>query len=218
MHNRKELQIDGRQVIVFECAEAEWALIQPVDQHDMDGLETEMGYLASHSKTPFTLVAFRVNDWNEELSPWMAPSVFRNKPFGAGAGETLRFVKEELLPLSSASKCCLGGYSLAGLFALWSGYQTDAFQGIVGASPSVWFSEWTEFAISHDMKAGRVYLSLGKKEPQAKNPVLARVGECIQKQYEALQCDKTMIWNEGNHFQDAAVRTAMGFTWMMEEK
>ena len=64
----------------------------------------------------------------------------------------------------------LGGYSLAAFFSLWSGYQTDVFSSIVGVSPSVWFPQWIEFAESHQMKANRVYLSLGDKEPKAKNP------------------------------------------------
>lgn len=184
-----------------------------MDEHDQQGLDEEVAWLSSHSSTTFTLVAFRISDWNVELSPWRAPAVFGREDFGEGASKTLCYVLDELVPKFKGNRYCLGGYSLAGLFALWSGYQTDVFSSVVGASPSVWFPKWIEFAESHQMKANRVYLSLGDKEPKAKNPVMALVGECIERMHELLDCEKAMEWNEGNHFKDNALRTAKGLTW-----
>ncbi|MBQ3768541.1 MAG: hypothetical protein II866_06035 [Prevotella sp.] len=92
-----------------------------------------------HLTTTFTLVAFRISEWNVELSPWKAPAVFGREDFGEGASKTLCYVLEELVTRFKGNRYCLVGYSLAGLFALWSGYQTDVFSSIVGASPSVWF-------------------------------------------------------------------------------
>ena len=63
------------------------------------------------------------------------------------------------------------------------------------------------------MKANRVYLSLGDKELKTKNPVMARVGECINRMYDLLDCEKVLEWNEGNHFKDNALRTAKGLAW-----
>ena len=65
------------------------------------------------------------------------------------------------------------------------------------------------------MKANSVYLSLGDKESKARNPMMARVGECIERMHELLDCEKTMEWNEGNHFKDNAVRTAKGLAWVI---
>ena len=44
-----------------------------------------------------------------------------------------------ILPLCAdgAKTYHIGGYSLAGLFALWAAYRTDAFSGTAAASPSV---------------------------------------------------------------------------------
>ena len=47
-------------------------------------------------------------------------------------------------------------------------------------------------------------------------PVMARVGECIERMHELLDCEKTMEWNEGNHFKDYALRTAKGFAWAIK--
>ena len=210
----KQIEIAERQVWVHQTTERpEWVIIQPVDEHDLKGMEEEITWLSNHSSTTFTLVAFRISDWNVELSPWKAPAVFGRENFGDGASKTFCYVLDELVPRFKGNRYCLGGYSLAGLFALWSGYQTDVFSSIVGASPSVWFPKWIEYADSHRMKANRVYLSLGEKEPKAKNPVMARVGECIEQMHELLDCENTLEWNEGNHFKNNAIRTAKGLAW-----
>ena len=184
----KQTEIAERQVWVHQTTERpEWVIIQPVDDHNLQGLDEEVSWLNNHSMASYSLVAFRISDWNVELSPWQAPAVFGREDFGDGAAKTLCYVLDELVPRFKGNRYCLGGYSLAGLFALWSGYQTDVFSSIVGASPSVWFPQWIEFAESHQMKANRVYLSLGDKESKTKNPVMARVGECINRMYDLLE-------------------------------
>ena len=210
----KQIEIAERQVWVHQTTERpEWIIIQPVDEHDLQGLDEEVTWLGNHSSTTFTLVAFRIRNWNVELSPWKAPAVFGREDFGEGASNTLCYVLDELVTRFKGNRYCLGGYSLAGLFALWSGYQTDVFSSIVGASPSVWFPKWIEYADRHQMKANRVYLSLGDKETKARNPITARVGECIERMHKLLDCEKMVEWNEGNHFKDNAIRTAKGLAW-----
>ena len=210
----KQIEIAERQVWVHQTTERpEWVIIQPVDEHDLQGLDEEVTWLGNHSSTTFTHVAFRIRNWNVELSPWKAPAVFGREDFGEGASNTLCYVLDELVTRFKGNRYCLGGYSLAGLFALWSGYQTDVFSSIVGASPSVWFPKWIEYADHHQMKANRVYLSLGDKETKARNPIMARVGECIERMHKLLDCEKMVEWNEGNHFKDNAIRTAKGLAW-----
>ncbi len=70
-------------------------------------------------------------------------------------------------------QCVLGGYSLAGFFALWSSYQTELFDGIAAVSPSVWYPQWMEYAKDNKPLATSVYLSLGDKEEKTKNPTMA---------------------------------------------
>ena len=202
-------------------------LIQPVDEHDSKLLDNEVDYISSHSNQSFVLVAFSVHDWNNDLSPWTAPPVFGKVGFGEGAKDTLAFITEKLLPeirskynIEYTIPTILGGYSLAGLFALWSAYQTPAFAAVNAASPSVWFPGFLEYAM--DSKAGshHIYLSLGDKEEKAKNPTMATVGDCIRKLYDFYTSngiDSTLEWNEGNHFRDSDIRTAKGFVWCMEK-
>lgn len=193
----------------------EWLIIQPVDHHDIDGLEEEIRELEARTKASFTLVALHIGDWNNELSPWAAPSVFKNKPFGNGARATLAFVEQELLTRFEARHICLAGYSLAGLFALWGGYSSTRYDAIAAVSPSVWFPRWIAFAEENAMHAGSVYLSLGDKEPQARNAAMATVGECIERQHALLGGRKVLEWNAGNHFADNALRMAKGLAWVL---
>ncbi len=144
-----------------------------------------------------------------------APAVFGNEDFGDGAAEmlagTLSLVEE-------GKRTVIGGYSLAGLFALWAGYQTDAFSGIAAASPSVWFPGFTEYMAQHRMQAQRVYLSLGDREERTRNPVMARVGECIREAKDLLEGQGIpccLEWNGGNHFKDPDIRTAKAFAWVV---
>ncbi|MCR4965586.1 MAG: esterase [Bacteroidales bacterium] len=219
MTDKKTLHIDRRECFIYLTEEgADTLLVQPVDDHDLEGMDTELDAIQKSVTMPFQLVAVKVNDWQTELTPWKAPAVFGKVPFGDQAPEMLRFITDNLLPEMTFKQVVLGGYSLAGLFALWSSYNTDVFQGIAAASPSVWYPDWISYVGTHTPHANSIYLSLGDKEEKAKNPVMARVGECIRRQYELLtqQNVKTIFeWNEGNHFRDADLRMAKGFAWVM---
>lgn len=219
---KNEISIDGRLCILYQDEAATHLLIQPIDEHDLELLDQEIEAIKKLSDKPFSLVAFMIKDWNQELTPWAAPAVFGKVPFGNGAEKTLEFITSRLLPevQENIPHLILGGYSLAGLFALWSGYQTDKFDGIVAASPSIWFPKWIEYATDNKPLAKSIYLSLGDKEEKAKNPVMAQVGNAIRRQNELLtgQMDNTILeWNPGNHFVDSEKRTAKGFAWVMDK-
>lgn len=219
---KNEISIDGRLCFLYQDEAATHLLIQPIDEHDLELLDQEIEAIKKMSDKPFSLVAFMIKDWNQELTPWAAPAVFGKVPFGNGAEKTLEFITSRLLPevQENIPHLILGGYSLAGLFALWSGYQTDKFDGIVAASPSVWFPKWIEYATDNKPLAKSIYLSLGDKEEKAKNPVMAQVGNAIRRQNELLtgQMDNTILeWNPGNHFVDSEKRTAKGFAWVMDK-
>ena len=111
----------------------------------------------------------------------------------------------------------IGGYSLAGLFALWAAYQTDVFAAVAAASPSIWFPGFVDFMKENEIRCKAVYLSLGDKEEKARNPVMASVGACIREASEVLknkEVNTILEWNPGNHFKDADIRTARAFAWV----
>lgn len=216
--------IQGKKCCICKNGGSDILLIQAVGEHDLNSLENEVTSIIRSTNTAFTLAAFQVTDWNDELSPWEAPAVFGKDDFGSGAEKTLSFITDALLPELDRSnenkRCYLGGYSLSGLFALWAAYQTDIFSGIAAVSPSVWFPRWRDYIGSHDIQSPKVYLSLGDKEEKARNKTLATVGDNIRCQYEMLlnspavkSCE--LEWNHGNHFSEADLRTAKGFAWLL---
>lgn len=203
----------------FGNPDAEIVLIQPVDDHDLEGIENEFAAILSSCRMSFRLLAARVDDWNRELSPWEAPAVFGKESFGSGAGKTLG----KLLDLcgDKSKTYYIGGYSLAGLFALWAAYQTDVFAGAAAASPSMWFPGFAEYMRENRIKTDTVYLSLGDREEKARNPVMATVGERIREAHTLLRengVNCILEWNEGNHFKDADLRTAKAFAWVLNSK
>ena len=210
-------ELAGR-VRFYGDPEAETALIQCVDEHDLEGMDEELRALRALTDAPFSLAAVRVADWNRDLSPWEAPPVFGRTPFGGGAAATLEALEREALPALSRRKKLIGGYSLAGLFALWAACESDAFDGVAAASPSVWFPGWAEYRQGHPLRAPLCSLSLGDREEKARNPVLARVGDALRKERAMLEAEGVrcaLEWNNGNHFQDAPLRTAKAFAWLL---
>jgi predicted alpha/beta superfamily hydrolase len=195
-------------------------------EHELQSMDHEMAMIAQSSRN-FLFAAIPVESWNDELSPWKAPAVWGKQGFGGKAADTLSFLTEQVIPtlkqrfhLPENVKIILGGYSLAGLFALWASTQTALFSDVAAASPSVWFPGWMEFEQQHPIQAQCIYLSLGDREERTKNLTMAAVGDNIRvlhSQLTARGADCTLEWNSGGHFKDTDLRAAKAFRWMMEE-
>ena len=198
----------------FGNPEAPAVLVQMVDDHDLEVIESEVSEIRKRTGTDFHLIAIKVKNWNQDLSPWRAPAVFGKEAFGDGAASTLEEVLKHCA--DSEKQYIIGGYSLAGLFALWASYQTDVFSAVAAASPSIWFPGFVDYMKENEIRVSGVYLSLGDKEEKTRNPVMAAVGSRIREAQEWLNqqgIDTILEWNQGNHFKDADIRTAKGFAW-----
>ena len=222
----KQVQIGDRPCRIYGEAHAEYLLLQMTGEHELQSMEGEVAAIAQ-SAHHFLFAAIPVKSWNDELSPWEAPAVWGKESFGGNAADTLRFLTEQVMPtlkqqfeLSENVKIILGGYSLAGLFALWASTQTALFSGVAAASPSVWFPGWMEFEQQRPIQAQCIYLSLGDREERTRNATMAAVGDNIRALHSRLAergTDCTLEWNSGGHFKDADLRTARAFRWVMEE-
>ena len=220
------MQIGNKSCRIYGEAHAEYLLLQMTGEHELQSMAHEVEVIAQSDRN-FLFAAIPVERWNDALSPWEAPAVWGKQGFGGNAEDTLRFLTEQVIStlkqqfdLPENVKIILGGYSLAGLFALWASTQTDLFYGVAAASPSVWFPGWMEFEQQHPMQTQRVYLSLGDKEEHTKNTVMAVVEDNIRALHSRLTergADCTLEWNSGGHFKDADLRTAKAFQWAMEE-
>ena len=237
---RQNLMVGGRRCSLFcpclrpSVSSPDTLVVQLVSLHQQEDLQREVELLFSalgqlsafHSPLSPLFVAVPIADWELELMPWAEPAVSSRPEVGSGAGETLLFLTEELLPalsslLSSAAPVVLGGYSLAGLFALWAACQTDRFAAVAAGSPSLWAGDWPAYAAHNPMMAKQVYLSLGDREERSRNKTFARVGDRIRDEHQRLQQqlgmeNTTLVWEQGGHFADPAARMARAFLWCLE--
>ena len=176
---------------------------------------------------PFTLVAISDLDWNHDMVSWDSPPAFKNaEPCTGGADDYLRLLTREIIPTAEKelpgvpSWRGIAGYSLAGLFALYSIYRTDLFSRIGSMSGSLWFPGMKDYIFSHESKRWPdcVYFSLGDKESKTRNPILRSVRQSteeIQAFYQDKGIDTVFQLNPGNHYDHAAERTAAGIAWML---
>ena len=225
--NAQIMQIGNKPCRIYGEAHAEYLLLQMTGEHELQSMDNEVAAIAQGAAHPFLFAAVPVESWNDELSPWEAPAVWGKESFGGDAADTLHFLTEQVIPtlkqrfaLPENVRIILGGYSMAGLFALWASTQTNLFYGVAAASPSVWFPGWMEFEQQCPIQTQRVYLSLGNKEENTKNAVMAVVSDNIGTLHNRLierGADCTLEWNSGGHFKDADLRTAKAFRWTMEE-
>ncbi|MBQ9377105.1 MAG: hypothetical protein IJU05_04820, partial [Schwartzia sp.] len=196
--------------------------------HTVEG-EGESVYRAARERTgaDFSLAAVGGLRWDNEMSPWACPPLFKgDTPCTGGADAYLATLEDEILPsalarLSAApAYLALAGYSLAGLFAVYATYRTSLFSRVASASGSFWFPGFLDFARAHQpiRPPARVYFSLGDKEAKARNKTLRTVEEntrALKAHYEAAGIETIFELNPGNHFKDAPQRMAKGIAWIL---
>ncbi|MBR0465081.1 MAG: alpha/beta hydrolase [Clostridia bacterium] len=221
------MTVAGKSVTVYpsRAPGAPLVILNAGEEDDRDVLDA----VGSLTRVDYSLACIGGLDWNGELSPWTAPAVYRGDvPFAGRADEYLRQLTEEIIPAverelgAPPAYRALAGYSLAGLFAVYSAYRTDAFSRIASASGSFWFPGFCDFA--RDTRPARcpdkLYLSLGDRESRTRNPVLSAVHEntaLILRRFEGLGVRSVFEENPGNHFQDAPLRMAKGIAWILAE-
>lgn len=172
----------------------------------------------------FSLAAVSDIDWGREMSPW--PYDDGRNAFAGGADAFLEELTGDIVPRAEGmmsmhpSRRFIAGYSLAGLFAIYSLYRTDMFSGAVSASGSLWYPGFAEFAEKNDpvRMPDRIYLSLGDRESKTRNPVMATVGQRTEELcglYASKGIGTVFESNPGNHFRDPELRTAKGMAWIL---
>lgn len=183
-----------------------------------DGVEQMSG-------VPFTFCELLDKNWDRYLTPWKANVNLKGRVFQGQAMDLLHYLEDNFVPkireYVKDTRIYIAGYSLAGLFSLWSLYESELFDGAACCSGSLWYPGWKEYAMQHPLKKScSVYLSLGKKEKNAKHPLMKNVEDAMKLQYELLQQDRNidmlhMDWHEGGHFNNMEKRMEMGIRWLI---
>ena len=163
------------------------------------------------------------SDWNREMTPWEAPALNQGQRFGGGAesflASVLKAVESAVAELPEApTDVYLMGYSLGGLFALWAGTRTDVFSGVASVSGSLWYDGFTDYLAANPCLARRVYLSLGEKEPNARDARMQTVGERTLRAEAILREQGREVvfrWNNGGHFTEPIKRMDDALRWLI---
>ena len=192
--------------------------------------DDELQYLRTdiclQSKTEFSSIIKNNIDWNKSLSPWPCDRIGKGVgPFLGKADAFLRELEDEVS--REIARCRLtpsavyiAGYSLAGLFALYSLYKTDLFGGAACCSGSLWFPGFVDFVKDNEFRKPpkRLYMSLGDKESCVKNQVFASVEEKTKEVYEHYKQQGLNVkfeMNSGNHMTDVDNRVAKGISSLL---
>lgn len=175
----------------------------------------------------FHLVTVSKVGWDSSMSPWPSePVVAKNDHFTGNAPGYLKWFLENVIPYAEEALelkdpvSYLAGYSMAGLFALWSLYQTDYFSGAVCASGSLWYPGFCDFALNHKFRKtpSGIYLSLGDKESSVRNPAVQNtesIFRILDDHYRRNGIFSVFELNPGNHYRDMVLRMARGYRWIL---
>jgi len=223
---RTETALAGRRVSVYPGASPDAPLVV-LNSYEGDGSDV-LGELREMTDADLSLASIAVEDWNDSMSPWPAEPVFGGEPFGGRADEYLSELCGTIIPgirsiVGEPSEVIIAGYSMAGLFALYSAFRTDAFSAVVSASGSLWYPGIVDFMDSHNISrsVGRVYLSLGDAEGRTRNRTMARVGESTEEALGIMTArgiEAVLEINPGNHFREPARRMAKGISWALRDR
>ena len=221
------MQFGHRKVCLYQLVDGPAPLVYSIDYHENGHLLLEACRLVDCSG--FNLVTISGLHWNQELSPWPVETVVsKDDRFTGGAPELLPLLTGEIVPqveqLLDALPVwrMLAGYSLGGLFAVWTAYHNGLFTRILSASGSMWYPGWLEYAAEHQLVAELhgIYLSVGDKESTSRNVVLQTVGERTQA-VAALMAERGIPskfeLNPGNHFKNPPLRVVKGIKWLMQQ-
>lgn len=174
----------------------------------------------------FSLLFIYVSDWNNDLSPYMAPSIFKGtSDFKGNADSFLNYTlnllkiiisKENIKPIYKV----LVGYSMAGLFAVYTLFKTNEFLKVGSVSGSLWYPHFTEFVENSEVLQciSTFYMSLGDKEKKTSNKIMSQVEtnsliifERIKPQFN----NSKFEFNPGNHFKDEDLRIAKCIAYLL---
>lgn len=176
----------------------------------------------------FTLVTISGLNWEAELSPWAAGNLFKySEMFTGGADAYLQFLTQKVLPHAEAGLNGilwrgLAGYSLAGLFTVYTLYKTDLFSRAASISGSLWYPGFKDFALQSAIckTPQYLYFSLGDKEARARNQYLKTVQQCTEElaaHYRSLGINTCYELNPGGHYRDIISRSGAGIKWLLTQ-
>ncbi len=216
----KQYEANGKEITLYAARNDDRPLIV-LNNYSGNG-SSVMQKLRQLDCVDFNLLCVGNLDWSHDMTPWYCPPLSNyDTPCTGGADEYLQLLLSEILPQAEEMVrgefpyIGIAGYSLAGLFALYALYNCDVFARAASMSGSLWFPDFKEYCANHSMKRkpDKLYFSLGDQEAKTDNKFLRTVQEHTEAMIDhcrGLGIEVSWELNPGNHFKDAAMRSAKG--------
>lgn len=176
---------------------------------------------------PFILAAVSRVNWSDDMTPWPMETAKWEANCRGLADQYIAKLEKDIVPAVLAelsftpAYLAIAGYSLGGLFAVYSLFQTDLFRRAASASGSLWYPAIVEYVEEHDLKGETdfVYLSYGNREVRGRNkrgadllPNTANIMTALQEKGVEVVFEK----NPGNHIYQANERMAKGIKALLK--
>ena len=168
---------------------------------------------------PFAIAGVSPGSWNDAYSPWPL-DLPDGRRFGGQADALMQLTESQLLPevqklFGFDGRRFAVGYSLGGLAALYYAAH-GGWNGCASCSGSLWYPGFPEWLASH-VPCCPVYFSLGGKEKNTRDPLMARVEECTQSACALLRPEvkTTFVHEPGGHFRGTAQRLVHAVEWLL---
>lgn len=170
------------------------------------------------------VITVPVSNWDQSLTPWKAPALYREQPdFGGDAAATLQQLIAETIPQTEAQyglqppQRALAGYSLGGLFTTWAFLQNNTFAAMASLSGSLWFPGWMEYCEhlceSRSLQNHFAYFSVGTGEKRASSATFRQVEANTQRTaefFKAAGAEVAFHTSPSKHFDHVTERWAEG--------
>ena len=165
------------------------------------------------------------NNRLSEYTPWPEPAIRPGTPdFGGQLEQYHRELNNEILPALideyalDTEKLAYGGYSLGGLAATMSLWETDAIAAVFSLCGSFWYPGVADFVEEHPLlnSSARVYLRNGAREGEGHTNRLSEATAYAQRVHTALRtaCRAETVLDEYGHHDQQAERFCAALRWV----
>lgn len=222
----KTIKVGSKKVDIYDKYDGENKLLPIIVYNSFGGnAEDVFNDCLKMTNKEFIFVVIENIDWDNEMTPYPNPPIFKGDSEYLGlAPKHLEFIENEVINKVNKELLCMpkeyimSGYSLGGLFTIYSILHTKIFTKFVSCSGSLWYPNFIEYFKKQKIDSNiKVYLSLGNKEKSCRD-----ISKCVEDKtnelYDYLKdnnIDTTFELNEGNHFKDASLRMAKGIKWIL---
>ncbi len=176
-----------------------------------------------HAEYAF-LIGIQPNDRLNEYTPWPEKAIRPGaRDFGGGLRAYHRCLREEILPALLRAypldphHLTYGGYSLGGLAAVMSLWETLPVEGVFSLCGSFWYPNVVEFMQTNPLKAAprRLFLLNGSREGEGHQNRLQFAADCARTVHDLLResLGAETVMDEYQHHDHQRERLERAVEW-----